>query len=99
MILSAEICSDKSNLHLLIPFCKVCYCFSVAKSCLTLPNPTHCCAPGSSALHYLLELFKFMSFESAVLSNHLILCCPILPWPSIFLSIRDFSHDKFPYRN
>ena len=99
MILSPEICSDKSNLHLFILFCKVCYCFSVSKSCLTLPNPTYCCTPGSSALHCFLELFKFMSFESVILSNHLILCCPLLLLPSIFLSIKDFSHEKFPYRN
>ena len=34
---------------------------------------------------------KFMSTESVMLSNHLILCCPLL-LPSIFLSIRVFSN-------
>ena len=29
-------------------------------------------------VHYLLELLKFMSIESVMLSNHLILCCPLL---------------------
>ena len=34
-----------------------------------------------------------MSSESAMLSNHLILCHPLLLWPSIFPSIRVFSSD------
>ena len=32
--------------------------------------------PGSSVLHYLPSLLKFMSIESVMLSNHLIFCCP-----------------------
>ena len=34
-----------------------------------------------------------MPFESVMPSNHLILCCPLLP-PSIFLSIRVFSNES-----
>ena len=37
------------------------------------------------------SLLKLMPFESVVPSNHLILCCPLLLWPSIFPSIRVFS--------
>ena len=37
------------------------------------------------------SLLKFMSTESVMLSDHLILYCPLLPWPSIFPSIRVFS--------
>jgi len=38
------------------------------------------------------SLLKFMSIESVMPSNHLILCCPsILLLPSIFPSIRVFS--------
>ena len=33
--------------------------------------------------------------ESVMPSNHLILCCPLLP-PSIFLSIRVFSNESVP---
>ena len=41
-------------------------------------------------LHYLLEfLLKFMSIASVMLSNHLILCGPLLLLPSIFSSIRE----------
>ena len=33
---------------------------------------------------------RFMSFESVMLSNHLIFCCPLLLLPSILPSIRVF---------
>ena len=35
-----------------------------------------------------------MSIELVMLSNHLILCCPLLLLPSIFLSIRVFSNES-----
>ena len=38
------------------------------------------------------SLLKLMSIESMMPSNHLILCCSLLPPPSIFLSIRVFSN-------
>ena len=37
-----------------------------------------------------LSLCKFISIESMMPSNHLILCCPLLLLPSIFPSIRVF---------
>ena len=37
---------------------------------------------------------KFMSLKSVRLSNHLILCFPLLLLPSIFLSIRVFSSES-----
>ena len=43
-----------------------------------------------SVLHYW-SLLKFMSNESMMLYNYLILCCPLLLLPSIFPSIRIFS--------
>ena len=39
------------------------------------------------------SLLKFMFIESVILSNHLILCCPLL-LPSIFPSIRVFSNES-----
>ena len=39
------------------------------------------------------SLLKFMSIELVMLSNHLILCCPLLLLPSIFPSIRVFSNE------
>ena len=35
-----------------------------------------------------------MPIELAMLSNHLILCCPLLLLPSIFLSIGVFSNES-----
>ena len=40
------------------------------------------------------SLLKLMSLESVMPSNHLILCCPLLLPPSIFLSIRIFSNES-----
>ena len=40
------------------------------------------------------SLLKFMSIESVMTSNHLILCCPLLLLPSIFPSIRVFSKES-----
>ena len=40
------------------------------------------------------SLLKFMSVESAMPSNHLILCCPLLLLPSIFPSIRVLSNES-----
>ena len=40
------------------------------------------------------SLLKLMSFESVMPSNHLILCHPLLLLPSIFPSIRVFSHES-----
>ena len=40
------------------------------------------------------SLFKLMSIESVVPSNHLLLCRPILLPPSIFPSIRVFSSES-----
>ena len=39
------------------------------------------------------SLLKFMSIELEMLSNHLILCLPLLLLPSIFPSIRVFSNE------
>ena len=40
------------------------------------------------------SLFKLMSIESVMPSNHLILCCPLLLPQSIFPSIRVFSNES-----
>ena len=37
---------------------------------------------------------NFISVESGMLSNHLILCCPLLFLPSVFPSIRVFSSES-----
>ena len=40
------------------------------------------------------SLFKHMSIELVMPSNHLILCCPLVLLPSIFPSVRVFSNDS-----
>ena len=42
------------------------------------------------------RLLKLMSVKSVMLSNDLILCCPLLLQPSIFPSIRFFSNESAP---
>ena len=72
-----------------------CCCCSVAKSCLTVCNPMDCstCTPCPLSSTIFQSLPKFMSIESMMLSNHLILCHPILLLHSIFPSIRVFSNE------
>ena len=49
-----------------------------------------CSMPGSSVLHYLQSLLKFISTESAMLSNHLVLCHALFLLTYILPSIRVF---------
>ena len=62
--------------------------------CPTSCNPMDCSMPGFLVLHYLMSLFKLMSTELMIPSNHLILCWPLLLLPSIFPSIRVFSNES-----
>ena len=55
-----------------------------------LCDPVDCSTPISLVYCCLRNLLKFMSIESVMLSNHLILCCLLLLLPSVFLSIRVF---------
>ena len=53
-----------------------------------------CSIPGLAVPYYLLELPWFMITELVILSNHLLLCCPLLLLPKIFPSIRVFSNES-----
>ena len=44
--------------------------------------------------HNLATELNWMSIKSGMPSNHLIICHPLLPLPSIFLSIRVFSNES-----
>ena len=59
-----------------------------------LCDPMDCSTLGFPVHHQLPELLKFMSIESVMPSNHLILCRPLLLLPSIFPSIRVFSNES-----
>ena len=49
---------------------------------------------GSLSFSISWSLLRLISIESVMLSNHLILCRPLLPLPSIFPSIRVFSNES-----
>ena len=66
---------------------------SVAQSCPTLWPHAAACQASLSITNSRSSL-KLMSIESVMPSNHLILCRPLLVQPSIFLSIRVFSHES-----
>ena len=70
----------------------LCCCCSVTQSCLTLWNPWTAVCQASLSFSITQSLFKLMSIESEMSSNHLILCHPLLLLPSIFLSIGVFSN-------
>ena len=67
---------------------------SVAQSCLTLwTHEPHACQVSLSITNSW-NIVKFMSIESVMPSNHLILCRPLLLLPSILPNIRDFSNES-----
>ena len=49
-------------------------------------DPINCSISGLPVLQYLPDLFRFMSTELVMLSNHLILWCSLLLLPSTFPS-------------
>ena len=67
---------------------------SVAQYHLTLCDLLACSTPGFPVHHQLLSLIKLMSIELVMPPNHLILCRPLLLWPSIIPSIRVFSNES-----
>ena len=50
---------------------------SVIQSCPTLCDPMNCSTPGLPVHHQLPEFTQTMTIESVMISNHLILCCPL----------------------
>ena len=66
---------------------------SVIQLCPTLCNPMDYSMPGLSITNSQ-NLLKLMSIESAMPSNHLNLCHPLILPPLIFPSIRVFSNES-----
>ena len=80
-------------LRLSPPYSVSSYCCSVAK-CPTLYDSMDCSTPGFSVLYYLLK-FAQIRIELMMLSNHLILCCPLLllsPEPLLMPFILPIMH-------
>ena len=57
-------------------------------------NPLTAAHEASLSFTISQSLLKLMSMESVILSNYLILCCPLLLLSPIFPSIRVFSSDS-----
>ena len=67
---------------------------SATQSCPVLCNPMTAACQASLSITNSQSLFRLISFESGITSNHPILCRPILLLPSVFPSIRAFSHES-----
>ena len=78
---------------------KLCFPHSLVVIVQSLNHVLLSVTPWTAALQTSLSFIiscsflKFMSTESVMLSNHLILWCPILLLPSIFPSIKVFSNE------
>ena len=72
----------------------ICCSCSVVKSCRILCDSMNCSMPDFPVLHFSQSLLKFMHTELVLLSNHLILCHPVLLLPSIYPCIRVFSNES-----
>ena len=77
-----------------VPAVSMDFCCSVAQSCPTLAIPWTAACQASLSFTISQSLLRFMSLESVIPSNHLILCHPLLLLPSIFSSIRVFSSES-----
>ena len=78
--------------HIRIPFLST---FVVQHSHVQLfATPWTAACQDSLSFTIYWSLFKLMSIESVMPSNHLILCCHLLLLPSMFPSIRVFSNES-----
>ena len=66
----------------------------VAQSCPTFVTSWAAAYQASLSITSSWNLLKFMSIESVMPSNHLILCHPLLLPPSVFPSIKVFSNES-----
>ena len=75
--------------------CYILFCSVQSLSCIWFfVTPwTAACQASLSVLHYLPQFAQIHVIESVILSNHLILCCPLLLLPSIFSCIMVFSNE------
>ena len=70
------------------------YWFCHMSSSVQLCDPMDCSTPGFPVLHCLPEFAQIHVHWVQMLSNHLILCCPLLLLPSISPSVRVFSNES-----
>ena len=70
------------------------HCYWVTKLYPTLCEPRNLSTSASLSFIISMNLLKLMSIESLMPSDHLILCHPLLLFPSIFPNIRVFSKES-----
>ena len=75
-------------------FCRVLCLVQLFSNIWLFATPWAAACQASLSITNSQSLLKFMSIESVMPSNHLILCRPLLPTPSIFPSIRVFSNES-----
>ena len=98
--LNKKYITDKSFGLLLLEMVKLCQCIYFAvvvqsPSCVWLfATPWTAARQAFLPLIISQSLSKFMSIESMMPSNHLILCHPLLLLPSILPNIRVFSNES-----
>ena len=71
-----------------------CEISSVTQLCPTLCDSMDCTCQASLPINNSRSLCKLMSIDWVKPSNHFILCCLLLLWPSIFPNIRVFSNES-----
>ena len=77
--------------HIIIRFSSVQFSHSVVSDSAT---PWTAARQASQSITNSQSLPKFMSIKSVMPSNHLILCRPLLLFPSIFPRVRVFSNES-----
>ena len=70
------------------------YCFQLLSCVWLFVTPLTAACQASLSFSISWSLFKLMSIESVMPSNHLILCRPLLLLLSVFPSIRVFSNES-----
>ena len=94
---SKRICEKRSVQHLALSTKEVVQFSSVTQSLIHVrlfATPWTAAHQASLSITNSRSLLQFMSIESVMPSNHLILCRPLLLLPSVFPSIRVFSNDS-----
>ena len=98
---------EEGNLYVYLPLIHVVvqqkpiqHCKAIIFSVQLLSHARLFATPWTAACHTSLSitnslsLLRLMSIKSVMPSSRLILCCPLLLLPSIFPSIRVFSHES-----
>ena len=75
-------------------WCNRCVVFQLLSCVWIIVTPWTAARQASLSITTSLSLLKFISIDSVMPLNYLILCCPLLLLPSIFPSIRVFSNES-----